>query len=328
MIVSSGEQASMHIEVLICSHNRGSLLNNALMSLNDTIKPADCHISITVAANACSDNTHQILKNYQKQQKSKKLHCLVWHEVSTPGKSYALNYVCPRLKGDLIAMVDDDHQISKKYFIVLANAYIQFPEMGIFFGKILPDWNGKEPEWAHESGKYAIFPLPVPCYDKGDEGFEFESQVSLPGGGNLALKKDVFHRVGNFNTELGPSGHNLGGGEDSDFILRSVEGGERLRYLPDMVQYHYVDLERFRLSYMLLKSFQRTRSVISIRNKEATKTPLYLWRKLVSHCLKIFFSLSIKRSRFYLVRFAATLGEVSGFRQVVKLNISKKIKDN
>ncbi len=318
----------MHIEVVICSHNRSSLLKKTLISLNDTIKPVDCHITITVAANACSDDTHQILRNYQEQQKHQNSLPLTWHEVSTPGKSHALNYVCLRLKGDLIAMIDDDHRISKQYFCVLAEAYTRYPEIDIFFGKILPDWNGKEPEWAHDSGDYAIFPLPVPCYDKGDEGLEFESQVSLPGGGNLALKKEVFHRVGNFNTELGPSGHNLGGGEDSDFILRSVTGGERLRYLPDMVQYHYVDLERFRLSYILSKSFQRTRSVICIRNKDVTKMPLYLWRKLLTHLLKVIFSLSLSRSRFYLVRSAATLGEISGFRKVVKLNAGNKTRDD
>ena len=242
----------MHIEVLICSHNRSWLLKKTLISLNNTIKPADCHISITVAANACSDDTHQILRDYQEQEKQQNSYPLTWHEVAAPGKSHALNYACPRLKGDLIAMIDDDHRISKKYFSVLADAYARYPEIGIFFGKILPDWNGKEPEWAHDSGKYAIYPLPVPCYDKGDEGFEFESQVSIPGGGNLALKKEVFNKVGDFNTELGPSGHNLGGGEDSDFVLRAIKSGIRLRYLPDMVQYHYVDAERFRLSYILL----------------------------------------------------------------------------
>ncbi|MCK5685488.1 hypothetical protein KAJ27_15260 [bacterium] len=162
--------------------------------------------------------------------------------------------------------------------------------------------------------------MPVPHYDKGNESFEYHNNIAIPGGGNLALKREVFERVGFFNTELGPQGHNLGGGEDSDYVLRAIKGGEKLRYLPEMIQYHYVDLERFHLSYILLKSFQRSRSVITIRNNNLRKIPLYLWRKLLTYSFKVIFSWSIKRSRFFLVRCAAALGEISGFRKVIKSN--------
>ena len=305
----------MHIEVLICSHNRSWLLNKTLISLNNTIKPEGCHISITVAANACSDDTHQVLRNYQEQQKLQNSYPLIWYEVPIPGKSHALNYALPRLEGDLICFIDDDHRISENYFTALDRAVSLYKGATIFFGKILPDWNGDEPDWAHDTDKYAIYPLPVPHYDKGNESFVYHNEVAVPGGGNLALKKGVFGRVGLFNTELGPQGHNLGGGEDGDFVLRAIKGGEKLRYLPDMVQYHYVDVERFRLSYILLKSFQRSCSVVRIHNKNVRKIPLYLWRKLLTYLFKVIFSASIRRSRFYLIRCAATLGEISGFRK-------------
>ena len=312
----------MHIEVLVCTHNRSMLLDKMLESLNQTSKPDGCALTISVVLNACTDNSLSLLEQYTKKEKSSQLVSLRWFEVEKPGKSNALNYALPRLEGDFICFIDDDHRISTGYFTALFDAVSLYKNETIFFGKILPDWNGEEPDWARDTGEYAIYPLPVPHYDKGNESFEFHNNVSIPGGGNLALKREVFKRVGLFNTELGPHGHDLGGGEDGDYVLRAINGGEKLRYLPDMVQYHYVDLERFRLSYILLKSFQRSRSVISIRNENVTKIPLYLWRKLFTYFFKVIFSLSIRRSRFFLVRCAAALGEMSGFRKAIKLNNS------
>ena len=311
-----------HIEVLICTHNRVELLQRVLQSLNSASKPDNCKISIRVIANACTDQTHLFLETYQELEKFNNKLVLTWHKEPIPGKSYALNMAISELEGDLIALVDDDHRVSRKYFLALYHAYEKYAENTIFFGKILPDWNGDEPGWARDTGKYAIYPLPVPHYDKGFESFEYNNNVAIPGGGNLALKRDVFERVGFFNTELGPQGHNLGGGEDGDYVLRAIQGGEKLRYIPQMIQYHYVDLERFHLFYILLKSFQRSRSVISIRNENITKIPLYLWRKLLTYLFNVVFSFSIKRSRFYSVRCAATLGEMSGFRKAIKLNLN------
>lgn len=308
-----------HIEVLICTYNRVELLKKVIQSLNRASRPDNCKVSIRVIANACSDQTHFFLEKYQKSQQSNNQLALLWHKETRPGKSNALNLAISLLEGDLIAFVDDDHRVSQDYLLELCHAYEKYPDNTIFFGKILPDWTGKEPDWARDTGQYAIYPLPVPHYDKGNESFEYSKDaVAIPGGGNLALKREVLIRVGLFNIELGPQGHNLGGGEDGDYVLRAIQSGEKLRYLPQMVQFHYVDLKRFRLSYILLKSFQRSRSVISIRNESVSKIPLYLWRKLFTYLFKVIFSLNVSRSRFYLIRCAATLGEISGFHKVVK----------
>lgn len=308
----------MHIEVLICTHNRSVLLETVLNSLNQVIQPESCHVTLRIAANACNDETHSILTNYQEKQKNNNFLPLLWHDIPQAGKSNALNYVIPFLTGDLIAMIDDDHRISENYFNTLNNAYDTYHDTDIFFGKILPDWNEKEPKWAHEKGKYAIYPLPVPCYDKGDNTFEYHSKIPKPGGGNLALKREVFNLVGKFNTELGPSGHNLGGGEDSDFVQRAINKGIKLRYLPGMIQYHYVDLERFRLSYILTKSYQRSRSVTLIEKHNVSGIPKYMWKKLFIYLFFSVFSLNLDKTRFYLVRIAASLGEMSAYRTLLK----------
>jgi hypothetical protein len=57
----------------------------------------------------------------------------------------------------------------------------------------------------------------------------------------------VFELAGQFSTELGPHGHDLGGGEDSEYVLRALMRGVRCQYVPDVVQHHYVDTERLKL---------------------------------------------------------------------------------
>ena len=42
--------------------------------------------------------------------------------------------------------------------------------------------------------------------------------------------------AGHFSTELGPHGHDLGGGEDSEYVLRAMARGVRCQYAPDILQ--------------------------------------------------------------------------------------------
>ena len=81
----------------------------------------------------------------------------------------------------------------------------------------------------------------------------------MPGGGNLFLRTPWLTRIGPFDTDMGPTGHDLGGSEDLDWVLRALRLGARLRYVPDMVQYHYVDTSRLTLGYMMKQGLQAHR---------------------------------------------------------------------
>ena len=185
----------------------------------------------------------------------------------------------------------------------------------MFCGRILPDWDGSEPAWAHDTGPYRIYPLPVPRYDQGmTPRLVTLKQGPLPGGGNLFLRTGVFRRVGNFSTELGPHGHDLGGGEDSEFVLTALQKGERLQYVPEVLQHHYVDTERLKFGYLMRKSYQRSRSVIRVHHQNG-QVPRYIWRKLAEYAMHSALSLSWPKTRFYLMRTASTLGELQGMRE-------------
>ena len=301
------------LTVLICTHNRAGLIERALHSLNNAKRPT-MPVQILVAANACSDDTVMRMQAYQSQQDVRDWLPLDFIDVSTPGKSHALNEAIPRIDTELTAFVDDDHRVDENYLVAIEQAAEVWPEAGLYCGRILPDWDGTEPAWVHDEGPYRIYPLPVPRFDQGDQSRAIDAeQDPIPGGGNLVLRRHVFELAGQFATDLGPHGHDLGGGEDSEFVLRALSRGVHCRYVPDMIQHHHVDAERLRLGYLLKKSYQRTRSTSRIHGNG--QVPLYMWRKLAEYGFHSAFSLSWARRRFFWVRTAAALGEIHGRRE-------------
>jgi GT2 family glycosyltransferase len=301
------------LTVLICTHNRAELLLRTLHYLNAAQRPQNWQVQILVVLNACSDTSRE--KLCQLQQQDPDGLPLEWIEEPVPGKSHALNRAIPRIAADLVAFVDDDHRVDADYLANACAAAEKYPDMDLFCGRILPDWDGTEPHWVHDTGPYRIYPLPVPRFDQGETPLHLTPEIAIPGGGNLFLRGTWFARVGLFSTRLGPTGHDLEGSEDLDWIIRAQRLGARLQYVPSVVQYHYVDLDRLKLGYLLKKAYKRSGATVGIRNPVDGHIPRYLYRKLASYLLSALLSLRPDRRRFYLVRTAAALGEMKGHRK-------------
>jgi GT2 family glycosyltransferase len=301
------------LTVLICTHNRARLLGRAIDSLNAAHRPAG-GAQLLVAANHCCDGTHALLQSYVDAPGDRLP--LRWIEEPTSGKSNALNFALPQVDTALVAFVDDDHRVDADYLVAVCQAAERHPEADLFCGRILPDWDGTEPPWVHDTGPYRIYPLPVPRFDQGDTPLELTSNQAVPGGGNLFLRTPWARRIGPFATDMGPTGHDLGGAEDLDWVLRAMGLGARLRYVPDVLQFHYVDAARLALPYLLKKAYKRTASTVRLEaDKAATGVPKYVYRKIAQYGFQALVALSWERRRFYLVRAAAALGEWAGHRR-------------
>ena len=301
------------LTILICTHDRVDLLARAVASLNAAKHPPGWEVDILVAANACRDGTHAMLDAYRKQTPERGDLRLRWLPEPAPGKSNALNKALPQVESDIVAFVDDDHRVDAEYLVSICRAAETHPEADLFCGRILPDWDGSEPVWVHDTGPYRIYPLPVPRFDQGDIARELTPDVAVPGGGNLFLRTRWISKIGAFATDMGPTGHDLGGAEDLDWVLRGLRLGARLRYVPDMVQYHYVDSSRLTLGYLMKKAYKRTASTVRLEPQNSGgRVPKYLYRKIVEYSLKACTAVGMSRRRFYLVRTAAALGEFSG----------------
>lgn len=304
----------VNITVVICTHNRAVLLEKTIASINSAEQYSTYNISLLIIPNACSDETTQLLNNYiARQQDNDNLLQLRFDEEVIAGKSYALNRAIQLVEDGFICFVDDDHRVDANFFGAIANAIASYPDTLMFCGQIIPDWTGNEPEWIHDQGAFKIYPLPIPHYEMGNVPTQVNHSTKLPGGGNLIVNKQVFDKVGLFETALGPKGHNLEGSEDSDFVLRALNAGIVIQYIPDIIQYHYVDPDRLKLKYLLKKSFERTKSLAKVKLQTKEAIPLYLWRKLLSYIGGACFSFKMIKIRFYLMRITSTLGEISAY---------------
>lgn len=302
----------LKLTIVICTHNRSSLLMKTISSLNAAQRPYNCDLSILVIANACRDETGERLQSYIAQQQDTQTIALQYREEPRPGKSHALNLALKKIRDGYISFVDDDHRVDAQYLSAISDAIRKSPTCPLFCGRIIPDWTGREPSWVHTTGQYRLYPLPVPHFELGTAAKALGENQSIPGGGNLIADTQLFQKIGGFNIELGPKGHNLLGSEDSDFVLRALAAGEELRYEPEIIQYHYVDIDRLKYRYLVQKSFQRTRSITLARNPHRSYAPRYLWRKLFTYSRQGLLCFSKTKIRFYLMRIAATLGEITG----------------
>jgi len=314
----------MRATILICTYNRRGLLERTLRSLNAATRPKGWELQILVVANACSDGTHVLLERYREAATEKSWLPLSWFAQPVPGKSHSLNSAMTRLSGDLVAFVDDDHRVDAGYLQAVCKASETYPEADLFCGRILPDWSGSEPAWVYDRGPYRIYPLPVPRFDLGPAPLLLDGTTGIPGGGNLAIRTQLLPTVGSFNSGHGPTGHDLGGAEDLEWIRRALRLGARMQYVPAMLQYHYVDPGRLTLGYLIRKAYKRSASMMQFSQTPDARNglPLYMYRKAVNYLLLGLTSFSRSARRYYLVRLAASLGEIKGF-----LDVSRSAED-
>ena len=301
---------SHRLAVVICTYNRSASLVQTLESIYDCNYSGQERVDILVAANHCSDDTLLRLAAFKNTHPRANLK-LDWIEEPRTGKSFALNAAIAHTTHDALCFIDDDQTVETGFLTHLLGGMDTYPDDAIYCGRIWPAWDGSELSWVHTQGAYAIPIRPFPEFDLGTEPLAIPPHDRYPSGGNIAVRRPVFDAVGLFAVELGPTGHNLAGGEDHDFLKRATDKGFPLRYLPKMRQLHAIDPERMSVSYTLRKSFQRSRASFLIRRDEY-RPRLYMFRKILEHLGNAVFTLNASRRFFYLVRLAASLGELTG----------------
>ena len=297
------------IAVVICTHNRAGLLLDTLNSLAACTPFSGPPIEVMVVANHCSDDTSARVRTFTERLRRGDLRvCLI--EEARAGKSYALNRALTETRAGVLCFIDDDQTVHPGFLAALVDGLNQHPDDTLFCGRIWPAWDGSEPRWVHAKAPYRVPIRPFPEFDPGESSFQLPPDARLPSGGNLAVRREVFAQIGGFSTRLGPTGHNLVGGEDHDFLCRALNAGHRIRYLPQMRQRHAVLHDRLTLGYTLRKSFLRSRASHQIRANQP-QPRAYMVRKLAGCAVRAIGTFNRDRRFFYLIRTAASAGELS-----------------
>ncbi|MBA3886417.1 MAG: glycosyltransferase [Acidobacteria bacterium] len=226
----------MRLDVLLPTLDRAVLLERALVALLTAPIPKGLSVFITVINNRCTDRTADVVGQLMDAYPGR----LRMIFERRRGKSRALNSGLAATDGDLVGMIDDDEVIDPEWFRVIYQAF-QDQTLDFAGGPYLPDWGATPPHWVPTE-----YLAVLGAADSGTAAIDYSKD--FPGilkGGNAVIRRRVLNRVGRYAEYLGPSGHaRLLSCEDEDMYHRLLKHGARGRYLPSLLIYHHVSVQR------------------------------------------------------------------------------------
>ena len=262
----------IRLSLVIATYNRAEQLMVTLVSVAAQSKTPSAWECIVVDNNS-SDNTRERVGEFIAEHPTLNIR---YHFESNQGLSYARNAGIAQAQGDIIAFIDDDERIVPDFISAYITLFDRHPAAMASGGKIIAEYPTGRPEWMSH---YTERPIANPM-DFGDYIRTFP-RGRIPGGGNMAMRREVFDKVGLFNTSLGRTGKRLIGGEESDLFERIAEAGMECYYTPRAVMYHIIPAEKLTACYFERLCYntgvsQRTRAEIHHR----------IWRLYVGEMAK------------------------------------------
>jgi glycosyltransferase involved in cell wall biosynthesis len=224
----------MFLSVVICTYNRDRHIERALQSLvnQDFDKQA---YEIIVVDNNSNDKTPDIIRRFKEQHPE---YNIVLSKETRQGLSFARNKGIELAKGAYISYIDDDGIARKDYIQQIKKYTEKYPDDVAFGGKVLPIYENKtEPAWM---SKYIERIISI--VDLGNEVKVLKK--TYPVGCNMFFKKELFDKIGGFNTALQLRS------DDKYIFFKIREKGYKVLYLPEVVVSHFIDTFRTSLEYV------------------------------------------------------------------------------
>ena len=239
----------MRISVILCTYSRCESLTAALHSVAASQIPPAIPWEVLVIDNNSRDRTRDVALDFSRRYPERFRYLFE----SEQGKSHALNLGIREARGDVIAFMDDDVIVDPSWLRNLTMP-MESDHWAGAGGRVIPLWHTDRPKWLPKDGEILA---PLVSFDRGDKA---GALGEAPFGTNMAFRKEMFERYGNFRTDLGPRPGSEIRGEDTEFGRRVLNGGERLYYEPAAVVHHPVASERLTRSYFLKWWFDKGRS--------------------------------------------------------------------
>lgn len=249
----------MRFSFITCTYNRDKYIGQTLQSVCDQKYP-DNNYEIIVIDNNSTDNTPSICEEFRAKYPNKNFR---YFKEMNQGLSFALNRGIKEAQGEFLIFVDDDETIIPQHLERLDNHLRTYPEAVLCGTPVIPVYEIPEPKWMSRFTQRLIGGY----FDQGKEVKILEAK-NYPGTGHTIIKKELYERYGNYNTELGRKGTSLIGAEDKDMFNRLKNNNIVCYYLPDIPIYHHIPPNKMtdeffhKLTYSIGKSERiRTKAV-------------------------------------------------------------------
>lgn len=262
------------LSVIICTYNREKYIAPLLDSIAANDLPADAY-EIVLVDNNCVDGTRAVCERFMSAHPEISLRYVVETE---QGLSAARNKGIREAAGELMVYVDDDALVDPGYLSAFVRFFDSHPDVMALGGPIEPLYESAEPDWMSPYTKALL----TGWMNYGTQAREYP-KGRYPGGGNAAYRKEVFDRVGFFNTELGRKGNLLLASEEKDIFDKMHSLGMKIMYIPEPVLHHCIPQAKLEKDYFDRLTLQIGRSE-RMRTK-AIGTEKYM-KRLISEAVK------------------------------------------
>ena len=268
------------ISVIICTYNREKYLYNCLKSIAENDFSFDKY-EIVLINNNSTDSTENECKRFQNDFPQVNF-CYVVEK--NQGLSFARNRGIDEAKGEILVYVDDDAKVNDIYLKTIDDFFAISPNIFAVGGAIFPVYETEEPRWMSHYTRVLI----TAYKNEGNKIIELKGN-KFPSGGNAAYRKEVFQKIGKFNTDLGRKGTLLIGAEEKDIFDKMRTQNMRVFYLPNMILHHIIPPSKLTKEYFNNLTFSIGKSE-RIRTLTISKSKFYkrIFSELVKWAASIF----------------------------------------
>lgn len=301
----------MQLTVILCTYNRCQVLPTALESVAASVLPPSVEWEVLVIDNNSRDQTREVVEDFCRRYPGRFRYVFE----GQPGKSNALNTGVREAQGEILVFVDDDVTVDPEWLRNLT-ANIADSRWAGAGGRTIPARPYSPPEWLSSEEPVQWQGVLGGMFDLGDKPCELRKE---PYGTNMAFRKEMFEKYGNFRVDLGPRPGDLIRNEDTEFGRRLLAGGERLRYEPLAVVYYEIQESRAQKDYFLAWWFDHGRA-LAREEARPRSTGGTLWdycemlailgAKLGVRTLRWMRASSPHRKFYYKCRIWMTLGQI------------------
>jgi GT2 family glycosyltransferase len=247
----------MEFSIIIATYERVASLERLLSSIAEYFGQSPIGHEIVVANNSRNRETakrleavlHRFQRDYGERFRSVR--------EPEPGKCKAQNRAIGVATGKILAFFDDDVEVTSKWLSV-AWEFFRDGAYDAMQGPILvPPEMENDQEFLRAQGKFRTISF-----------IQYRSKVKeikTLTGGNMAIRRDVFARIGLFNEQLGPGRSGIS--EDVEFAQRLIKTGGRIGYNPEAAVYHEVDWSRLTEEFFRQRHEQQGRSRLLYKNQ-------------------------------------------------------------
>ncbi len=251
----------------------------ALDSIAVSTLPETTAWEVLVIDNNSADQTRYVVEEFSRRYPGR-FRYLFEPQI---GKSHALNAGIREAQGGILAFADDDVIVEQAWLQNLTAPLHDGQWAGVG-GRVVLQWPPSLPNWLSIQGRFARH-----CFPGFDHGPEAKELVWPPSGANVAYRKSVFSRFGEFRTDLGPGDGDVPRlAENTEFGRRLILAGKHLRYEPSATVYHPVPAAQLNQEYFLAWWFDKGRAFA--RYSKISLTPQIF--KVVARTLRWIFSVN------------------------------------